>query len=116
MSARTIDPKAFLGRGWAHPVALDETGAIALVEYEEDVRQAILLIIGTDKGERVMRPGFGAGPRAFLFEPVNTTTLSLIQHRVEEALVTWEPRIDSVAVHVTARPEDGTVTIKIDYR
>ncbi len=32
-----------------------------MTAYEEDIRQAIRIILGTDPGERVMRPDFGAG-------------------------------------------------------
>jgi phage baseplate assembly protein W len=110
------DPKAFLGCGWAFPVATGAAGATALAQYEDDVRQAIRIIIGTEKGERVMRPDFGAGLRAMLFEPLRTTTLALIRHRVDEALVLWEPRIDNVAVQVTAVPPDGEVRIEVRYR
>jgi hypothetical protein len=110
------DPKAFLGRGWAFPVAAAAAGATAVAEYEDDVAQAIRIIIGTEKGERVMRPDFGAGLRAMLFEPLRTTTLALIRHRVEEALVTWEPRIDSVTVKTSAVPAAGEVRIEVRYR
>jgi hypothetical protein len=111
-----IDPKAFLGRGWAFPVAADASGAIALAEYEEDIREAILIILDTNPGERVMRPDFGAGLRALVFEPINTTTMALAKHRVEQALILWEPRIDSVVVAVSAQPEIGLLEIDIRYR
>jgi uncharacterized protein len=111
------DAKAFLGRGLAFPVAVDPaTGAIALAEYEEDVRQAIRIILDTDPGERVMRPDFGAGLRALVFEPLNTHTLALARHRVEQALILWEPRIDSVGVKVDARPGQGLMSIEVRYR
>ena len=41
-----------------------------------------------------MRPDFGVGLRSLVFEPVNVTTKSLVRHRVEEALISWEPRIE----------------------
>ena len=113
---RDIDPKAFLGRGWSFPVATAPDGGTSLAVYEDDVQQAIRIIIGTEKGERVMRPDFGAGLRAMLFEPLRTTTLALIRHRVEEALVLWEPRIDSIQVTVTAVPPEGEVRIEVRYR
>jgi phage baseplate assembly protein W len=110
------DPKAFLGRGLAFPVAVDAAGAVALAEYEEDIRQAILIILETDPGERVMRPDFGAGLNALVFEPINTHTMALARHRVEQALIVWEPRIDTVVVTVTAQPRLGRLDIAIRYR
>jgi uncharacterized protein len=109
-------PKAFLGRGFAFPVAVDANGAIAMAEYEDDIDQAIRIILDTHLGERVMRPDFGSGLRALVFEPINTNTLALARHRVEQALVLWEPRIDNVSVAVSADPPRGLLSIDIRYR
>lgn len=109
-------PKAFLGRGWNFPAAPNASGDMAMAVYEEDVRQAVRIILGTSPGERVMRPDFGAGLRDLVFSPINTTTMALVRHRVEQALVDWEPRIDNVTVQVTAEPELGRLRIEINYR
>lgn len=111
-----VDNKAFLGRGWAFPIKLDEMGEVASSAYEEDVRQAIQIILGTSPGERVMRPDFGAGLRDLVFEPINTTTKALVRQQVEQALITWEPRIDNVGVDVQADPARGRLLININYR
>ena len=99
-----VDARAFLGRGWAFPPQADARGELSIVSYEEDIRQAIRIILATTPGERVMRPDFGAGLNALVFEPINTTTMTLARRRIEEALTTWEPRIDHVSVNVT--PDD----------
>jgi len=106
---------AFLGQGWAFPVCID-AGRTAIAAYEEDVRQAILIILGTDPGERVMRPDFGAGLSAFVFEPMTPTTLESLRQRVQDALVDWEPRIDLENVAVGAVPDEGKVLIDVRYR
>ena len=92
--------RSFLGEGWAFPICA-QNGAINSVALEEDIRQSILIILGTNRGERVMRPDFGAGLNTFVFEPVNETTKELIRTRVEESLIDWEPRIDVLQVRVT---------------
>ncbi|NJL21975.1 MAG: GPW/gp25 family protein [Leptolyngbyaceae cyanobacterium SM1_3_5] len=108
--------KAFLGVGWAFPPQLQLDGEIALSAYEEDIHQSIHIILGTTPGERVMRPDFGSGLYALVFEPISTTTIELVKFRVEEALIAWEPRIDSITVSVTAMPVLGRLLINIDYR
>ena len=108
--------KAFLGRGLAFPVAVDASGAIAMAAYEDDIDQAIRIILDTQPGERAMRPDFGSGLRSLAFEPINSNTLALARHRVEQALVLWEPRIDSVGVTVSADPPRGVLKIDIRYR
>jgi phage baseplate assembly protein W len=110
-----ISSPAFLGIGWAFPVC-PKAGRTATAAYEEDVRQAILIILGTDPGERVMRPDFGAGLNAFVFEPMNFTTLEALRKRVEDSLIDWEPRIDVEKVTVEAVPDEGKVLIDVRYR
>lgn len=106
----------FLGRGWAFPVGLSVDDEIAMVADDEDIRQSIRIILETDPGERVMRPDFGAGLRRLLFEPITTNTLALVQQRVEDALTTWEPRIDVIDVAVSAdEAPSGVLLITIQY-
>jgi phage baseplate assembly protein W len=118
VSGPTRDPsRAFLGVGWAFPLALAPDRAIATAAYEEDVRQSILIILGTRRGERVMRPDFGAGLDDFVFEPVSVATEEALGKRVEEALIDWEPRIDVLGVDVGPEPPyRDRLAIAISYR
>jgi phage baseplate assembly protein W len=110
------DPTDFLGRGWAYPVGVGWDDEVALADGRADIEQAIRIILATEPGERVMRPDFGAGLRRLLFEPINTATLSLAEHQVRHALVTWEPRIDVRDVTVTAADAaSGRLLISIGY-
>jgi phage baseplate assembly protein W len=107
----------FLGVGWAYPLGIDsKTKDIALSRYEKDVEEAILIILKTAPGERVMRPDFGCGIHDYVFAPNNTNTASMVRFHVEQALSRWEPRIDHLVVSVAAdsyRPE--VLLITIDY-
>ena len=113
MSANPTDPsRAYLGVGWAYPVLPNAKAQdVAQAEYEEDIRQSIRIILETTPGERVMRPDFGSGLKALVFEPANYTTLALVKQRVEQALVLWEPRIDVREVKVTI---NGAMRNRID--
>ena len=110
------DDPGVLGRGLATPVGLDPFGELAMVAGGDDVREAIRIILATSRGERLMRPDFGAGLDELVFEPVAATTFALVRHRVEQALVAWEPRIDVLAVRVTSTgPVRNRLDIEIDY-
>ncbi|MEU2258420.1 GPW/gp25 family protein [Nocardia xishanensis] len=111
------DPQAFLGVGWAFPPTLEPNGTPTMVTHSDDVRQAIMIILGTDPGERVMRPDFGAGLSTFVFEPVSPTTMTRIRNQVRDALIDWEPRIDVLDVAVTPDPnERNQLLIDVRYR
>ncbi|RZN41689.1 MAG: baseplate protein [Methanophagales archaeon ANME-1-THS] len=109
--------KEFLGKGWKFPVNVDTKGKIAMAQYEQDIKEAIWIILSTAKGERVMRPDFGSGIYDFVFAPISTATMGMIEASVREALTLWEPRIELLTVNVSAdRAEEGKLLISIDYR
>ena len=93
-------PKTFLGKGLGFPVSVDSAGKLIPAEYEESVRQSVLIILGTAKGERVMRPDFGCGIYDLVFEAQSASTAGKIAQAVEEALLRFEPRIDVTDVRV----------------
>ena len=107
-------PKPFLGVGWSSPIGTDIDGELRLAEYEESVRQSIWLILGTSKGERVMRPDFGCGLYDLVFEINSASTAGRIAREVTDALLFLEPRIDVVDVQV--QPDGDALLISIDYQ
>jgi phage baseplate assembly protein W len=108
---------AFLGTGWAYPLRLTTAGQFSLSSYGQDVAEAIRIILGTNPGERVMRPDFGAGLRAFVDEPLTAATLALVRNRVYEALIDFEPRIDVERVRTSYDPaQKSRLLIEIGYR
>jgi len=109
--------KEFLGVGWKFPVGLDDSRKIAMSKYEEDIQEAIWIVLSTAKGERVMHPDFGCGIHEMVFQTINTATLSLIELTVREALTMYEPRIELVKVSVSAEEaQSGKLLISLDYR
>jgi len=108
--------KIFLGKGWQFPVAVDEGGAVAVAEYEESVRQSIWVVLGTAKGERVMRPDFGCGIYDMVFGVNSSTAASEAAEEVRDALVSFEPRIDVLNVEVSPGGDGEVLYVSIDYQ
>jgi phage baseplate assembly protein W len=115
---RRDERKDFLGRGWAMPVAVDpRTGHVAFAEYEDDIRQSILIILETAPGERVMRPNFGCGIHDLVFTSLDSTTMQRIRSVVEEALRRYEARVEVVGVTVDdAASAEGKLLVEVEYR
>ena len=109
--------KAFLGVGWGFPVALDpDTGRTAMIAAEADIKQAILIILSTAPGERVMRPDFGCGANELVFEALDTATFTRVQAAVTDSLTRFEPRIELLNVSVDpTQAADGLLLVAIDY-
>jgi uncharacterized protein len=108
--------KIFLGKGWQFPVDVDAGGALAVAEYEESVRQSIWVVLGTAKGERVMRPDFGCGIYDMVFGVNSSTAASEAAEEVRDALVSFEPRIDVLGVEVSPGDDGEVLYISIDYQ
>lgn len=108
---------SFLGRGWKFPVQVDKaTGRFLLSEGEEDIAEAIRIILKTSKGERVMRPDFGCGLNEFVFESTDETTLRLLEADIRQAITIWEPRVTDVEVEATLdESQPGRLLISITY-
>ena len=106
-----------LGRGWHFPPMLDERGTMALASDEDDIEQAIHIILTTAPGQRVMRPEFGCRIHELVFAPNNATTAGLAGRYISEALGRWEPRIDVQRVDVVPDPDDpACLVISLGYR
>ena len=111
-----------LGSGLSFPLRVDARGGLALSHEDEDVREAIHVILGTAPGERPMRPEFGCGIHDYVFEAVDAYLVGRLEQEVRRALDRWEPRIDVVSVDLSVEPSragggpDEVVVIDISYR
>ncbi len=106
--------KSFLGVGWKFPVQVDEaTGRIKTSHYEEDIQEAIRIIIMTGRGERMMRPEFGCGLQEYVFAGLSYDTATQMRTAIQRALINWEPRITEVDVNV--EEDRGRMMIHVAY-
>ncbi|HEX4107623.1 MAG TPA: GPW/gp25 family protein [Solirubrobacteraceae bacterium] len=106
-----------LGSGLAFPLGVDQRGRIALARSEEDVDQAIGIILSTAPGERPMRPEFGCTLHDHVFDTLDPSTLGEISRAVRNALARWEPRIDLTDVSFDLSGSAyGRVVIDLTYR
>ena len=133
---RVDEQKEWQGRGWAFPVSIDAASSgISFDEYEQDIRQSILIILHTSPGERVMRPDFGCGIHDLVFDVVDVAMLTRVESAVRNAMTRYEPRIEVRAVRAVLGQSDGrnaqtgtvtnwsvrdttegVLTVELDYR
>jgi phage baseplate assembly protein W len=107
----------FYGLGFAFPPQVDATtGALATVGDTTVVAQAIRLLLRTQPGDRLMRPGYGCDLKQFLFNPNTVATRRLIAQEVTRAINGNEDRVRLDSVDVTANEvEPAQVDIAISY-
>lgn len=112
----TATTEAFYGRGARFPFSIGGRGGIQESAGTAAIEESIRIILGTQHGERVMRPDFGCNLRSLVFASMNESTLNLARHLVGEGLARWEPRIEAMDVRVEPAAAAGTLLIHVLYR
>ncbi|GAA2358904.1 hypothetical protein Cme02nite_35180 [Catellatospora methionotrophica] len=98
-------------------IVTSAAGRVAFVHGDDAIRQAIMLLLGTVPGERLMRPDYGSHLHRLLFAPNDQTTAGLAIHYVRHALERWEPRVEVEQVDADPDPDVATrLNVHLRYR
>jgi len=100
----------YIGAGWAFPLRTNSRGGIALVRREQELEEAMRLILATYPGERPMRPEFGSRVRDWVFRGSDTESIAGLSLEVRTSILRWEPRVEIKNVRVT---KDGAAANKL---
>ena len=92
----------------------DGPGDVALKRDVEAVKQSVLNILNTNRGERPFQPSFGANIRSYLFENIDEVTKALIQEEIVFSLRNFEPRVLVLSIDVDSPPDSNAVNIRLD--
>lgn len=82
-------------------------GKYAILPRQEDerlIKNDILQLLLTSPGERYYRPTYGIGLRNYLFDQLDSVTLTQLKLSIYNQITTYEPRV--VDVNVTLTPDD----------
>jgi phage baseplate assembly protein W len=106
-----------LGSGLSFPLGVDSRGALSLAHGEEDIEQAIGIILSTSPGERPMRPEFGCAVHDLVFDTIDAAMIGRVETAIRTALDRWEPRIEIIDIDFDlSNVSEGQLVISIDYR
>jgi len=100
-------------RGIAFPFHRSTTSLPAAVSDDELIRQSLVQIVMTRKGERVMRPDFGTNVITFVFENNDALLEELVKSDVFTAIGRYEPRV--IVTDVVVTRTDTTVDVAVVY-
>jgi phage baseplate assembly protein W len=97
-----------------YPYAFDGRGRTAQTGAADHIRDLIEQALFTSPGERVMRPDFGSGLLALVFEPNSTTLAATTQMLAQGALQQHLGHL--IAVHgVDVEAEDSIFRVVVRY-
>jgi len=83
-----------------HPI----TGDLISVKDNNAIKQSIVNLLLTNKGERFFEPEIGASISELLFEPLDYGVAALIQTKIRDTLTQYEPRIN--ILDIRAEPDE----------
>lgn len=99
------------------PFAITASGTIAAIEGQQAAdRQNVITLLGTQPGERCMRPDYGVPTRDVLFDMDDPLLATALTNSITNAMRTYEPDLELVEVSVDPPQDDGIVEIEIQYK
>jgi uncharacterized protein len=96
------------------PYHIDRRGRTAVTDDAEHVRDLIEQVLFTSPGERVMRPDFGSGLLAMVFEPNSTALAATTQMLIQGALQQYLGELIAVQT-VEVDAVDSTFRVNVRY-
>ena len=94
-----------------HPVTDD----LLVSKDASAIKQAIVNLLLTNKGERLMNPTYGSDIRSYLFEPMDFGTANQIKNNIRDTIETFEPRIRVLQISATPNFDDNGFDITMTY-
>lgn len=82
------------------------------------VKQAVRLLLMTNRGEKPFAPYYGGDLNSFLFELVDESDSRSIVFNIKESIRVYEPRVnyDTLDVRISIRPDNNAIDITIIFQ
>ena len=94
-----------------HPVTND----IVVSKDASAIKQAIVSLLLTNKGERLMNPKYGSDIRSYLFEPLDYGTAAQIKANIRSTIDRFEPRISISDLKCLPNYNDNGFDVEMTY-
>lgn len=100
-------------RGLAYPFKQDSVALPAPVTDDELVKQSILQILTTSRGERIMRPQFGCNLERFVFDNNAELMGQMLRAEIVASVGQFEPRAN--IVDISLEPQESSLVVTVVY-
>ena len=94
-----------------HPVTND----VVVSRDASAIKQAIVSLLLTNKGERLMNPKYGSDIRSYLFEPLDYGTAAQIKANIRSTIDRFEPRISISELNCIPNYNDNGFDVEMTY-
>ena len=94
-----------------HPVTND----VVVSRDASAIKQAIVNLLLTNKGERLFQPKYGSDIRSQLFEPLDFATAANVKRQILYSIQQFEPRIEVSKLACTPNFESNGFDVEMVY-
>lgn len=94
-----------------HPV----TGDVATKKDVSAIRQSLLNLLYTRRGERLFDSQLGTNLINLLFEPLSEITAGLIRDEIIDVITSYEPRVSIKSIEVSTNQSLDGFDVRIDF-
>ena len=91
------------------------TNDVVVSKDASAIKQAIVNLLMTNKGERLMNPNYGSDIRRYLFEPLDYGTANQITGNIKSTIDTFEPRISVLNLRALPNMDDNGFDVEMTY-
>ncbi len=100
--------------GIAFPFQKSATSFPAQAVNDDLIKQSLVQIVMTNRGERIMRPTFGTNTLAFLFDSTDVLQ-GRVREQIGQSIADFEPRVRVVSIDVLIKDNENLVEVTITY-
>ena len=91
------------------------TGDFGLKKDAQAIKQSIMNILLTGRGERPFKPNFGGNLKAYLFENFDAVTQAAMENVIVKTVRNYEPRVRVDNVVIDDLTDRNALNISIDF-
>lgn len=91
------------------------TNDVVAVTGAEAVKRSLKFLLSINPGETPFFPDFGTNVSRYLFEPIDPITTVLIHREIENAIVTYEPRVRIQQLTVVPTVDESRYQINLVF-
>ena len=94
-----------------HPVTND----LVVSRDASAIKQSIVNLLLTNKGERPFNPDYGSNIRSYLFEPLDYATAGQVSSSIQNTLTEFEPRITVISIDTDPNYDQNGFEVEMTY-
>jgi phage baseplate assembly protein W len=103
-------------KGLQFPVKVNNTGGMFARNFnEEAIKDGLIQLLMTQRGERPMRYDYGTTLRASVFAPLDSQTVSELRNSIQTAIQKYEPRVVIRELNVVPVTDNSQINVELVF-